>query len=482
MSTFSFLGIGLAEARALGVVKRQNGTPLPRWAMLGGRMGAALLLGLASTGLVIGVGAAFYDVRVIGRTVVAVVVTVVLASLAFSALGIAVAAGARSPQMAQGMTNGLVIPLAFVSDIFTFGGGQMPRWMSTLGWLFPLKHLVNAVGDAFNPFLDGSGFAWDHLAVIAGWGAAGTLLAGWLLRASREQPESRASGVVRSSLADASPRRDGRPAAALLLLDQVRHTGTSLVREFAVVFFAVAFPVLLVVLIPATSGGGDVVLDSGVRLTAFLAGTMAVYGAAVTGYVSVAEGVADERGRGVLKRTHGSPLPRWALLSGRVVGAVVVSLVTLVGCFAAAGLAYGSPVPRSWPVVLVSFTVAATCFACLGLAIVSLVRSAQSIIGITLGTLLPLSFVSDVFIVGAVFPPAIDAVSWVFPLKHATAAMTSAAGTPSLAGSLAIGHLAVVLAWTVAALVVVATRFGWEGGEPRRRSSPDLARATVTST
>ena len=49
MATFSFLAIGLAEARSTGVVKRQSGAPVPRWVLIGGRMGAALLLGLTST-------------------------------------------------------------------------------------------------------------------------------------------------------------------------------------------------------------------------------------------------------------------------------------------------------------------------------------------------------------------------------------------------------------------------------------------------
>lgn len=466
MSTFSFLGIGLAEARASGVVKRQNGTPLPRWAMLGGRMGAALLLGLAATALVIGAGVALYDVQIVWRTFVAVVVTIVIASLAFSALGLAVAAVASTPQVAQALTNGIVIPLAFLSDIFTFGGEGVPRWLTSIGWIFPLKHLVNALGDAFNPFLPGSGFALDHLAVIVAWGLAGAIAAAWLLRASRERAASNGRTRSGSRHGDAAPRRDGRPGPLVLIVEQMRHTAAGMSRDFSAVFFSVAFPILLVVLIPAMSGGGDEVLDSGLTLIGFFAATMAAYGAAVTGYVSIPEGVAEDRGRKVLKRAHGTPLPLWTMLLGRIVGAVAVSLITLVGCYAAAGLIYRTPVPQSWLVLVLVVTVAAVCFAALGLAVVSLVRSAQSVIGITLGTLLPLAFVSDIFIIGAQFPPVIDRLSWVFPLRHATHAATGAA-----AGSgIALDHLAVVLAWTAVALAVVALRFSWEGTEPRTKA------------
>ena len=91
MATFSFLAVGFAEARSTGVLKRQNGTPLPRWALLGGRIGAALLLGLIATTLVLGVGVVFYDVQLFGRTLAAVVVTLVVSAVSFSALGLAAA-------------------------------------------------------------------------------------------------------------------------------------------------------------------------------------------------------------------------------------------------------------------------------------------------------------------------------------------------------------------------------------------------------
>ena len=67
MATFSFLAVGLAEARATGVIKRQSGAPAPRWVLIGGRMGAALVLGLTSTALVLAAGVLFYDLIVPGR-------------------------------------------------------------------------------------------------------------------------------------------------------------------------------------------------------------------------------------------------------------------------------------------------------------------------------------------------------------------------------------------------------------------------------
>ncbi|MGB7818307.1 MAG: ABC transporter permease, partial [Ornithinibacter sp.] len=172
MATFSFLAVGLSEARTTGVVKRQSGTPVPRWVLVGGRMGAALVLGLTATALVLVTGVVFYDLQVPQRSLGALVLTIVLASVCFSALGLAIALALPTTQMTLAVTNGLVIPLAFISDMFMFGT-QMPTWLSTIGWMFPLRHLAAALAEALDPYGSGAGLAPEHLAVIVAWGLAG---------------------------------------------------------------------------------------------------------------------------------------------------------------------------------------------------------------------------------------------------------------------------------------------------------------------
>ncbi len=268
----------------------------------------------------------------------------------------------------------MVFPIAFVSDIFAFGG-EIPRWMSTLGWVFPLKHLVNALGDAFNPFLSGNGFAADHLAVIAAWGIARRRRRHGAAAPARGSgaPHAARDPGRRSGAGDARRGAPAGPGVLALLRDQVAHANAVLWRDASAVFFAVAFPVILVVIIPAMNGGGDGALSDGRQLAAFFAATMATYGAAVTCYVNMPEAVARARARKVLKREHGTPLPLPIMLLGRVVGAVWVALLTLLGSYLVAGVLFGVAVPSRWWAVLLTLLVAVACFAALGLAVVSLV-------------------------------------------------------------------------------------------------------------
>ncbi len=468
MATFSFLAVGLAEARATGVVKRQAGTPAPRWVLVGGRIGAALVLGLTSTALVLATGVVLYDLQVPSRSVLSIITTLVFASGCFSALGLALAMALPTMQLTLAVSNGVVIPLAFISDMFMFSG-DMPDWLETISWIFPLKHLTALFADALNPYLTGSGFQLDHLLVIALWGVAGAVVATVLLRRDRDRDASRATAAGRSrrsragsrgAAADARPRRTASPGAVALVSEQVAHTQSILWRDVSAVFFAVAFPVLLVAIIPAVNGGGDVLMSNGAPLGTFYAGTMAIYGAAVTAYVNMPQSLAEDRDRGVLKRTLGTPLPAPALLLGRVVGALVVALVTGLAIVVLAAVAYRPPLPRGMPSAVVTLVVATVCFAVVGLAVMTFVRSAQAVVGVTLGTLLPLAFISDVFVVGASFPPVLEAISWFFPLRHAAAAMSQAVGPDVTGSGLALDHLAVLVAWTFAGAVVVALRFG----------------------
>ena len=479
MATFSFLAVGLAEARATGVIKRQAGSPAPRWVLIGGRIGAALVLGLTSTALVITAGVLFYDLIVPSRSVAAVVVTLLLASACFSALGLALAMALPTMQLTLAVSNGVVIPLAFISDMFMFGG-QLPPWLATIGWIFPLKHLTALFADALNPYLTGSGFALEHLAVIALWGLAGAIVATALLRRDRDRDASQGAGAgaggagtagahTRARAADAVPRRAAAPSLGALLLDQVRHAQSILWRDASAVFFAVAFPVVLVAIIPAVNGGGDQLMSNGLALGTFYAATMAVYGAAVTAYVNMPQGVAEDRERGVLKRTGGTPLPASALLVGRVAGALGVSLVTGLAIVVLTWLAYRPGWPSGMAAAVVTLVIATVCFAVVGLAVMTFVRSAQAVVGVTLGTLLPLAFISDIFVVGASFPPVVEAISWLFPLRHAARAMTESIA-PAGSG-LAWGHLAVLLAWTLAGAVVLVLRYRPEARETGHTST-----------
>jgi len=468
MATFSNLAIGLSEAREDGVLKRLRGTPLPPGVLIAARVVAGAAVAFGAVLLLELVGVLAYHVQIVGRTVPATVLTVLVGVCCFSALGLAVAALAPTSQSAMALTNGIVIPLSFISDIFGVGDINLPGWLDAIGWFLPLRHLVNALGDATNPYLTGSGFYADHLAVMAAWGLLGALVA--VRRLSVEPRRSRAQDWAarpqrhHDGRAGARPARTGRTQRRSLwslLIGEIRHADALLWRDPGSTFFAVAFPVLLVLLVPQIYGA-DTVLDDGTPLARFYAPTMAVYGAAVTAYVNMPEALARARERGVLHRLSGTPLPIPMLLLGRVLSSVWIAALTLAGVMGLAGLLYDVPVPRTWPGVVVTAVLSTVCFATLGVALTTVLGSSRAVSAVALGTLLPLSFVSDIFVVGAQFPRFLDVIGWISPLRHATRAVSDAYAVGATGYGFAWFHLVVITAWLVggALVVVVRTRSG----------------------
>jgi hypothetical protein len=96
--------------------------------------------------------------------------------------------------------------------------------------------------------------------------------------------------------------------------------------------------------VPLTGRRGATLSDAR-RPAAFYAAAMATYGAAVTCCVNMPEGLARSPALNVLEREHGALLPLPALLLRRVVGAMRVSLLTLLGVYLVAGVLFQAAIP-----------------------------------------------------------------------------------------------------------------------------------------
>jgi ABC-2 type transport system permease protein len=182
-ATFANLAVELAASRDSGVLKRMRGTPLPRWAFLGGRIGSAVLTAAAVTAVTFLIGGLVYDVQVRLETLPGLVLALVLGTVCFSALGIGVNRLIPNADAAPAVVNGLILPLTFISGVwFAFGG---PTWLQRVAEVFPIQPLANSLQVAFDPRVSGPGIVGRDLLVLAIWGAVGVLAGVRFLR--REQ-------------------------------------------------------------------------------------------------------------------------------------------------------------------------------------------------------------------------------------------------------------------------------------------------------
>jgi ABC-2 type transport system permease protein len=186
-AAFINLVVSVTAQRESGVLKRRRATPVPAAALIAGRAFTAVAIAVATTVVLIAIGWAGFGADVPARTAPALALTVVVGALSFCCLGFAVASIIHDQDAAQPVTQGVMLPLYFISGVFV-AVSTLPHWLVDIADLFPVRHLAAALLTAYNPHTHGAGIALTDLVVIAGWGAAGLALA---LRRFRWQPVGR---------------------------------------------------------------------------------------------------------------------------------------------------------------------------------------------------------------------------------------------------------------------------------------------------
>ena len=250
--------------------------------------------------------------------------------------------------------------------------------------------------------------------------------------------------------------------AVRLTFSQARYVNKAFWRNPASAFFTFAFPLMFLVIFTSLLGGGTVHLGTmSVKQSSYYVAAMATFGVITACFNNIAIGVSTQRDLGVLKRTNGTPLPSASFLAARILHASLVA-VLLVAITAAFGrIAYGAEIPTGITLIrfLLMLAVGAAAFCALGLALTPLIPNADASAAIVNATILPLLFLSGIFIAfGNNTPTWILWVARIFPVRHfATGMQAGFLGTP-----FHWSDLAVVAAWGIAALLLATRYFSWE--------------------
>ena len=255
--------------------------------------------------------------------------------------------------------------------------------------------------------------------------------------------------------------------AILLTIRQVKFENRVFWRNPVAAFFVFVFPLMFLVIFNLLFGTRDLETYGGMISTStFYVPAIIVLSVVTACYTNIAMGITFARDEGSLKRVRGTPLPASSLLMGKVIHSVLVSLL-LVAIVMAAGVVFynvDSPTNTS-PAFLVSLVVAAATFCALGLAVTSIIPNADAAPAVVQASILPLMFISDVFI------PLRDAPSWlttfaeVFPISHFATTMHTAFSPFETGLGFEPLHLGVMALWLVAGMAVAVRYFRWE---PRR--------------
>jgi ABC-2 type transport system permease protein len=174
-TTYVNMAIGTAILRDQGVLKRMQGTPLPRWAYVAARIGSTVVTVLAMTVITLALGAIAYGVHVRASTLPGLITTLVLGTAAFTTLGIGITRFIPNAEAAPVVINLTILPLTFISSVW-FPPSGMPKALIEIAKIFPIRPLADGLEHAFNPFTRGAGFDGQDLRTLAVWTAIGIFL------------------------------------------------------------------------------------------------------------------------------------------------------------------------------------------------------------------------------------------------------------------------------------------------------------------
>lgn len=165
-----FNGFGLVAEWREGVVDAERVTPASRSAMLLGRLGRDLLLLTIQMLILVGLGFVLGMVAPVWGVLYGVVLTLALGATGAS-FSYALALGTKSEDALAPITNAISLPVLLLSGIL-LPMALGPSWLRAISDIMPPKHIVDAIRNAFDGTLSGSGALWGAV-----WAAALLLLA-----------------------------------------------------------------------------------------------------------------------------------------------------------------------------------------------------------------------------------------------------------------------------------------------------------------
>ncbi len=259
----------------------------------------------------------------------------------------------------------------------------------------------------------------------------------------------------------------------MLLIRQALHQLKLFLRRPDAIFFVIAMP-LIMFLVFVVLLGNEIIPETEITTAQFYAPALAVFGAVMACYTYLAISTAASRDRGVLKRIRGTPLNPGIYVWARILAVTVIAIISVVIVMVVGNLFFGvAYYPEKLPMALLSLFVGCLSFAGLGMMVCALCRTADTVQAVTSATILPLAFLSDIFI--RPFRDLPEWVPWVadaFPLKHFSLAFGHAFRS-DMAGHgfvwaaneetyVALPHLALMLAWGVGSAIIAAKVFRWD--------------------
>ncbi len=232
-------------------------------------------------------------------------------------------------------------------------------------------------------------------------------------------------------------------------------------RSPAATFFTVVLPIIFLVIFTSIFGN-EIISSTGARVaTVYVPGILAL-ALVSANFMNAAIVTVIRRENGVLKAMRATPLPPWVYVGGQLAASLVLTAFMTALVIGIGWLGYSVEVqPGAVPSLLITLGVGAAAFSALGLAITCVCPSEQAAPAITNMCVLPLYFVSDVFIPSEGAPRWMTFIGDVFPIKHLAVALGRTFDPFSEGVPMPAWRWLILAAWGAFGVLVTLRFFRW---------------------
>ncbi len=245
---------------------------------------------------------------------------------------------------------------------------------------------------------------------------------------------------------------------------QARYDMRAFWRNPVAAFFTFVFPVMFLFIFNSVLGDGEIPVPGGeVDTSTFYVPAILAFSVISATYTNISMTIVFSRDFGLLKRIRGTPMPSLSYFIGRILQAIGVTFILVVIVITAGVVVYGAELEaEKVPWLILTLVAGSACFCSLGLAITGFVPNADAGPAVVNASILPLLFISNVFIPTADSPAWMNDLASLFPVSHFANSLIAAFNPFEDGSGFNLKSLLVMVGWGVFGVAVSMRKFTWE--------------------
>ena len=246
-----------------------------------------------------------------------------------------------------------------------------------------------------------------------------------------------------------------------LVLHQARFDLRGFLRNRQARFFTLALPLLFLVIFTGVFGN-DIVGPGNTKASAYYVPGISAMAVIAASFINLVISITVLREEGILKRRRATPVPAWVLIAGRTLMAIAVSATSVVILLLVGRFAYGVHLPAgNIPGFAITAVVGSITFCVLGYAFSTAISNEDAAQPMVQAVMLPLYFISGIFIAPTQLPSWLRNVAKVFPVQHLANGLQHAFHPAAAGIGIDWSDIGVLALWGAIGLAVAVMRFSW---------------------